>query len=415
MKILLINSCHYRRGGADVVYLNTLHLLDSRGHKVIAFSQQNLNNLFVYSSDFFVKPFEVYKLSVLGKILNASRVIYSKEAARNLECLINEQEPDIAHIHLYKGVLTSSVLRVLRRKKIPIVITLHDFGLLCPRSVFLDGNKKLCEKCVSSSAINCILNKCNRGSYLYSTMTFLEYSFTRLFFGADKFFDKLICVSRFNYEKHRRHTSLSDKLIQQYNFVPQNEMLKTPFKRGDYFIYFGRLTDGKGLDTLFNAFKIAKEPVKLLVLGTGDIELYLRNRIYSEEINNIKMLGFKEGAELKNFVANSSFIIVPSEFYENNPMVIVEGFASGKPVIGSRLGGISELIKEGETGYTFEATNEIELATILDKAHRITDAEYEEMSNWTLQFANMHFSEESHYQNLLKIYNSLLEKPAFID
>jgi glycosyltransferase involved in cell wall biosynthesis len=154
MRVLLINNCHFRRGGADVVYLNTGELLTRMGHEVIYFSTNSDKNEPTEFQEYFVNDVDALNLTFIRQLLNTPRKLFSLEAKRNLEKLLIIAKPGIAHVHLYKGGLTASILPVLRKYRIPTLITLHDFSLLCPRNIFLDGDSNICMKCIDYHTIN---------------------------------------------------------------------------------------------------------------------------------------------------------------------------------------------------------------------------------------------------------------------
>ncbi|MRS03957.1 glycosyltransferase, partial [bacterium] len=155
LKVLLINNCHYRRGGADVVYLNTGDLLESRGHEVAYFSTKSKFNYETPYSEYFVSDVDALKLNFVEQLAYMPRKLYSRESSRNLKKVMEQFNPDIAHIHLYKGGLTASILPVLKEFHIPVVITLHDYSLLCPRNIMIDGNGEICERCLTATRLNC--------------------------------------------------------------------------------------------------------------------------------------------------------------------------------------------------------------------------------------------------------------------
>lgn len=123
----------------------------------------------------------------------------------------------------------------------------------------------------------------------------------------------------------------------------------------------------------------------------------------------LNFLGFKSGQELVELKRNAYFVIVPSEWYENNPMAIIESYAEGVPAIGARIGGIPEIIEEGKTGYIFSPKNEIELAELIKQAANLTDEQYLEMSNNAIQFAHDDMSKESYYKRLLPFYQQIID------
>jgi len=410
MKILQINNCHYRRGGADAVYLNTINLLKERGSQVVEFSQKSENNEPSDYEPFFVEEFDPLKLSFIKKILFTPRQLYSFETAKKLEKLLSQEKPDVAHIHLYKGVLTVSVLRTLKKKKVPVCITLHDYGLICPRNILFDGDNNICEKCIRGSAWSCVVKRCNRKNLFYSAINFIEYTFINTFFKPERYINVAVPVSKFNLRKHSERKGLKDRLIHLYNFSPELEVNTPRYEKGEYFIFYGRLSNEKGINTLIDAFKQLKHNFKLKIVGAGQLENDLKKRLLDERIENIEMLGYKSGKELNQLIKKSSFIVVPSEWYENNPMTIVEGFSFGKPVIGSDIGGIPELIVEGETGYVFEMANKDDLARKVKCAAGLNAGEYLSMSQNCRKYAEAHFSGAVHYSELLEIYREAIKR-----
>ncbi len=404
MKILYINNCHYRRGGADVVYLNTGELFEKMGHEVYYFSTVSAKNEDSNSSEYFVKDVDALHVGFLKQLFYTPRKLYSPASAKNLAGLLKKTKPQVAHIHLYKGGLTASILPVLKKHKIPTVITLHDYSLLCPRNIFLDGNGNLCEKCLTLTTLNCVINRCNRKNLFYSTINYLEFELNNSLMHSEDYFDRIICVSKFNFNKHLSRKNLVSHLRHLYNFFPKLSEAIPDHRKGDYFIYFGRLSKEKGILSLLKAWKLVDKDLRLLVVGEGTMQNEIVSEINNSGLANVELLGYKTGIELKELILKSSFVLVPSEWYENNPMTIIEGYALGKPAIGSNIGGIPELISENETGYLFESGNIAQLAAKIILASQISDEEYKKMSVNARQFANTNFDEMEHYKNLLKIY-----------
>jgi glycosyltransferase involved in cell wall biosynthesis len=407
MKVLQINNCHFRRGGADVVYLNTGKLLEKYGHEVFYFSLKNEKNENVNSNDYFVCEINYFDKSFLGKMYSIPRFFYSNESKRKLSELIKDLQPDIAHIHLYKGTLTPSILQALKNHKVPVVISIHDYGLLCPHNLMLDGKMNICTKCVNGSALNCIINKCNRNNLMLSTVSSLEFIFHKTFFPFDKYFDKIIAVSKFGQSIHQKLNFLIQKILHLYNFYPDLNQTEINSKKGNYILYFGRLSAEKGVETLFAAWLKEERKFNLKIVGTG--ELYEELNKKAIRSSNIEMLGFKSGDELNTLIKEASFIIVPSEWYENNPLTIIEAYANGKPVIGSNVGGIPEIIIDGDTGFLFEMGSVYDLSEKIKKAESVKDEEYYRLSMNARKFADEHFSEESHYSSLLSIYMEVIK------
>jgi glycosyltransferase involved in cell wall biosynthesis len=405
MKILQINNCHYRRGGADVVYLNTGKLLEYHGNEVFYFSQENSKNIDSVTSKYFVKETNYIEKSYIAKILSLTRFFYSFEAKHKLSQLLIDLKPDVAHVHLYKGALTPSIFIELKKHKIPVVITLHDYGLLCPHNSMLNGKMNICNRCIHGTPLNCIYHKCNRNNLILSTVSSFEFIFQKAFFPFEEYFDKIIAVSRFGQKLHQDSGKFIRKIDHLYNFYPNLKTTIPTSDKGTYFLCYGRLSEEKGLKTLFSAWLSKDRNSILKVVGTGDMFDELNQMIIGNK--SIEMMGFKSGNDLDKLIREASFIIVPSECNENNPLTIIEAYANGKPVIGSNTGGIPEIIDNGNTGYLYEMKSVRGLSEIIDFAENISAQEYSRLSKNARFFAEEHFSEEKHYDSLMTIYRNL--------
>jgi glycosyltransferase involved in cell wall biosynthesis len=403
MKILQINSCHYRRGGADVVYLNTGELLKAKGHEVSYFSMKYEQNLPDENAALFAETTDQRNASFASRIKSVPKFIYNRDARDKLSALLDKKRPDVAHIHLFLGKLSSSILQSLKEKKIPVVATVHDYRLICPAYLFLDGQNKICEKCVNGFYLNCTLKRCSEGNLLQSMVLSADAYFRKYRMNPIDYIHRFIFVSDFIRKKHISFNAAyktREKLL--YNFVPGLHQITPTNTKGTYFLFYGRLSREKGVETLLKAAQ--KAGIRLKVVGTGN----LYEKYVAASYKNIEFLGYKTGRELEGLVKNASFVVVPSEWYENNPLTILEAYSQGKPVIGSAIGGIPEIIEEGKTGFLFEAGNEEQLTKCLVTADRMDVPGYERMSTAARAFANRHFEPEQHYEQLLTIYSELL-------
>jgi glycosyltransferase involved in cell wall biosynthesis len=211
-------------------------------------------------------------------------------------------------------------------------------------------------------------------------------------------------VSRFINNKHIEfNTGYGSKGEILYNFKPDLKSIIPTKEKGKYFLYFGRISREKGVQTLFES--ASKAGISLKIVGTGPIAEQLMDR-HSE---NVEFLGFKSGEELWSLVRTASFIIVPSEWYENNPLTIIEAYSFGKPVIGSRIGGIPEIIEDNKTGYLFNPGNESELEEVLKRADSLPDTEYQVMSINARALAEKLFHPDTHYKELVRIYKDVIQ------
>jgi len=405
MRILQVNKYHFIKGGADRVYFNTMNLLNNHGHSIIPFSTTRNENVESAFSEYFVPSTEHRNNNVLTNLFYTSRYLYNKDTFKNLEQLVEETRPDIAHLHLFYGDLSASILKVLKKKHIPIVHTVHDYRLLCPANTFLDSSSLICEKCRNKAYINCAIKRCLDGNLFFSSILALEGYSRKYIIDPLEYIDRFIFVSHFAKLKHiefdKRYETKAEQL---YNFTDLDEG-EVKVKKGDYFLFFGRLVKEKGLETLLAASGNLR--VNLKIAGSGPLEKEVIE--YANNHNYVSFLGHQSGDNLKQLVRNASFVIVPSEWYENNPMTIIEAYAAGVPVIASRIGGIPEIVLHERTGYLFDARNISGLADVISRANSISSEEYSAMSRNCREYAIHEFSSEKHYNDLIGIYQKLLQ------
>lgn len=397
MKILLINNCHWLRGGADIVYFNTAQLLKEYGHEVVFLSFANSNNIHTDNPEYFVK-----KRSWFDRI----RYYYSNPyAAKMLEDVLIKEAPDIVHAHLFWGGISPSIFAVLKKHGIPLVHTVHDYRMVCPAYTFRNGEGLVCEKCKGGHFMECFKGRCSKGSLVQSALMAAEMYYRNKKWHPARELDGIIYVSNFAKQKHEELDSrfLNSKNIVLYNFTIVGDNYPPFEKDGGYYLYYGRLSHEKGIATLVEAFSNYPE-LKLKVVGTGPKEEELKHKKYP----NVEFLGYKSGIELYNIVRYARWVCVPSEWYENNPMTIVEAYSMGVPVIGANIGGIPEIIEDNKTGFLFESGNAASLKTAIIKSVCLNDIEYCQMKKNAKAFATIHFDSKVHYHQLIGFYKEVI-------
>ncbi len=408
MKILQINVFNYRKGGSEAVYFSTMELLKQHGNEVVNFALKWPENYPSTHEKYFPESKET-RTGLLKPVKNIVNYFYNQEAAKNIEQLIETEHPDLAHVHLIWGQITGSILPVLKRHDIPIIFSIHDYRIVCPAYTFRNGKGRICEQCHGSSFYHCITNKCTKGSYLLSAMMAAEQHFRNRFFNPAQYIDGLIYVSNFAKQMHEKYMpSLKEKKnMVLYNLA--DKIADTPKKKDEkYFLFFGRLSYEKGVKTLLSAFKELSE-CHLKIAGTGPLEKELKDFTHTNNISNVDFLGYKSGKDLTDLVENAYFIIVPSEWYENNPMTIIEGYAAGVPVIGANIGGIPEIIDDGKTGYLFTSSDVADLKRTVKKADSLSIDQYSAFQQKSLAFARQHFNKDTYYPRLMDFYKGFVK------
>lgn len=377
-------------------------LLKSKGHRVFYWGMKHQQNIIHEYEDSFPENIDYVEMNANKNPINALKVltrsIYSFESKKKLEKFLNIVKPNIVHLNNIHAHLTPSIIDVIYKRNIPIFWTLHDYKLLCPDTHFL-SNGKICEKCKGKKFYNCVLNKCKKNSLTASFVATIEAYFHQLLKMHQKV-DYFISPSKFLKSKFIEFGWDKNKIKFIRNFLPNFPQYNN-YKEKDYILYFGGLSPWKGILTLIEAVKELKK-VELLIVGTGTEKENIEKNIKVNKITNVHLLGYKSGNELKKIVAESKFIIVPSEWYENCPYSIMESMAIGKPVIGARIGGIPELIEDGKTGLLFKSGNVDDLKSKIEWLYKRPEKIKEFGENAKLKAEN-EFSPEVYYKKIMNL------------
>ena len=343
MIVLSASQNYYLRGGSDRVFIETNQILERHGQRVIPFTARDERNLPTPWSGYFPSAADFDQPG----LIDLARYVYSLPAQRAVERLLTVERPDIAHLHIYYGKLTSSILRPLHQAGIPIVQSLHEYKLVCPVYTLV-SNGRICEACQGHRFYRALPRRCNRASLARTGLSVLE-SYVSRWGGAWSGIDHFIAVSNFMREKMIRLGLPADRITTVYNFVDLAAVEPNP-QPGRYLLYSGRLERIKGLLTLLEAIAPLRQ-VPLKIAGEGSARAEIEAYIEEHNLSQVELLGFKSGAELSDLIHNCLAVVVPSQWYETFGLAIVEAFAHGRPAIGSRIGAIPELIESGRDGF----------------------------------------------------------------
>lgn len=405
MRILQINKFFYPRGGADIHFLDVCKMLEKKGHEVIHFSMDHPQNNFSPYSRYFVPNLDLRDVSgIKEKIKVAGRVLYYREAAKRLDQLIKTAKPEVAHLHNIYHQISPSILPVLKKHNLPIVMTAHDYKLICPNyRLFTQG--AVCERCKKHRYWEAIAHRCMFNSFGPSALSALEMSIHKLCGVYEKNVDCLISPSRFLRDKFREWgVTLPIEVMPNFlnpEFRSQPSQETSP---GDYFLYFGRLVEEKGLSVLLAAAEKMPE-VKIHLAGGGSDVGNLENKI--KKLPNVSLTGYKVGDSLMQEIIGSRAVIVPSFWYENYPVSALEALSYGRPVIASAIGGLLEIVRDGANGFLFSAGNAVALAEKMrilwhDKALA------EKLGQTGRDQVLKENNQSNYYQALIKLYQRLI-------
>lgn len=367
MKILLVNWSWYASGG-DWTYIESIQkLYESHGHEVIPFSTHNKKNAFTPHSKNFVSAYDFKELNKNKTISNGIKAvktsIISSDALFKLERVLELHDIKAAHLHNIHHYITPAIIEKLHKRGIKILWTLHDYKIICPENSFV-SNGKICEKCISGAFYHCTLNRCKKNSFLASALA----SFDAYYYHKTKVYgmvDHFLCPSQFLLQKFLKFGFDANRLVESNlcydipfvdKFISDYEASRVVTANTEkYILYVGRLEEIKGIKTLINAVK--GTGIILKIVGSGNAQESLKQLVIDEGIDNVHFLGFKNKDEVFALTYQCLFAVCPSEWYENLPFSIGETFLFSKPIVGSAIGGIPELVLDGKTGLLFQPGN----------------------------------------------------------
>ena len=443
MRILLVNKYFYRKGGAETYFFALAEGLRALGHDVAFFSMQHSNNEPSYWSKYFVSEKDyVGDISAFKKVQEASTLIYSFEAKRKFEALLEEFKPDVIHMNNVHRQLTLSILDApyLKKHHVPVVYTAHDYILLCPAYTMVNGRGEVCDACLDKHFMHAVKNACVKGSRAKSLLASVEAEFLKYHHSYDKI-DAIIAPSEFMKSK-LDEGGYAGRTIAMQNFLTDSQMaigtrVASTHKFEDaqagarpYFLFFGRLSKEKGILTLVKAFlqaagldegagsgtgaghnEVLPDTWDLHIVGDGPEREAIEQLIASagpQAVSRIHLLGYKNGEDLQREVGNARFSVLSSEWRENMPYSGLESLAAQTPIIGARIGGIPELVEEGRTGFTFESGNIADLKDGLLKASAVDEDIYGTMQRRCIEYVTLRCGQQAYAEQLVDRYAKLL-------
>jgi glycosyltransferase involved in cell wall biosynthesis len=363
LNILIVNWTWFPSGGDWTYIENLCKFYESLGHTVIPFSMTNEKNFTSPFSEYFISNIDYRELNKNKTLITGLKAvknsIYSTEARSKLKLLLDNHHIDIVHLNNIHHYLTpASIIPEFKKRNIPIIWTLHDYVILCPNTTFI-SHETVCEKCKGGKFYQCIVNKCKKQSVPASFVAALE-SYANNFSNPYKYVDYFICPSEFIKKKFESFGFDSRKLRQVYNLFDINSVSEQYENEPEiidkpYIIYVGNILKVKGIFTLVKAMRGLDLDLK--VIGGGEHFDELKELVERDQIYNVTLLGKMPKEEVFRFVRNALFVVVPSEWYENLPYSLVEALLLAKPVLGSDIGGIPELVTDEVTGKLFQPAN----------------------------------------------------------
>ncbi len=335
MTILEINNYFSIRGGSETALFETVEALEGRGHCVVPFAMRHPKNVPNEYDAYFPNPAPRWQFW---------KRLYNRDVARALERLIVDVKPDVAHLHNIAYQLTPAVIAVLRRRGIPMVQTLHDYQAVSALPL-LYSRGEIFETNHWGSALRIVFQRAYKGALVASVAAVVHTMIDRLF-GFTRSVHRFLAPSLFVANMATRYGLPEEHVV----FLPQSQEVHDACRDSDprsYFLFFGRLSDEKGVGELIERWAHVSKEQTLLVVGAGPAEAALRRLARARGIENIRWFGACENREmLHRIIERARAVLVPSQWYENAPYTVLEAFAHATPVIASDIGGLPELVDE---------------------------------------------------------------------
>jgi glycosyltransferase involved in cell wall biosynthesis len=383
-------------GGSDVYWLELAALLRNRGHSVSMFCASESDEKLPRAVDFDSPG-----------VLDVFSFVYNLEAKRKIKGFF--AGVDVAHLHIYYGKLTGSILSEIKKAGLPVVQTLHEYKVVCPVYTMHRGGEN-CYECAGNRFYKCLANRCNRGSYSRSLLSVVE-SYASLLSGSQSLVDKFITVSDYQKNQIVAMGMPEDKIITVHNFVNCDDYEPSGFV-GEYLLYFGRVEKVKGIDVLIKAMSILKKNkrnVKLVIAGSGSYLEEAKQMVKDLRVTElISFVGHQSKDEIAKLLDGCFASVTPSVWAETFGLTLLESFAKERAVIASNIGGMTEIVKDGETGYLVAPGSDSELASKIDLLSSNLGVA-KEMGRRARTVVKEKFSPESHYEKIMKVYESVIK------
>ncbi|MDO8505284.1 MAG: glycosyltransferase [bacterium] len=458
MKILQVHKYLYPRDGASTYLFGISELLKQHGHEVEMWGTKEnyeITRLRNYEylqiqvlEDLLMEPLNFDRREGFWKDLKKFfHMVWSFEAARKFECVVREFKPDVIHIHNIYHHISPAILPVARRLKIPVVMTVHDYHLVNPNYTLYD-HKKICER----QGLRAIAHRCIKNSFAATTADVIEWSVHHFMKVYEKNVERFIVPTEFVKEKLVEGGMDSARIevvpLPLVSPTPPNlpsvrggnESISPPLgggvrggQAGSYILFAGRLAEEKGVYVILEIAKHLPD-IQFKIAGSGPEFENVKCKIKNEKLLNVELLGFVEKEKLQSIIEMARLVIVPSLWYDPSPYAVLEAMEAGKVVVASMIGGISELVEDGKSGFLLGANYEsIANLRISNSEIRKFEPHSQFAPQWIDTIQKIYYDEsllkrigeaarqyikeahdpEKHYERLIEIYRKISNSSNF--
>lgn len=388
MKIFVGHNFYQQAGGEDLVFRSQTKMLETFGHEVYRYERRNDE----------IRP------GLISRLSHTMSLRFSRPSYDEVRRLLRAFKPDVAHFHNTFFVMTPSVFSACRDAGVPVVVSLHNYRLMCVNGLFFRDHHA-CEDCLQTSRWAGIKHACYRGSFLSSLALTDMISHHWRANTWTQGIDRILVATEFSREKHIRAGIPEDNIKVLPHFVEEPEHLAGA-DRGDYALYAGRLSDEKGVDLLLMAWRTIKD-IPLYIVGTGPRREAMEQFIEREGLTNVRMFGFLKREEYLKIMREAKFLVAPCLSYDNFPMVVVEAYSYGVPVLASRLGSLEEAVQDGVTGLLFSNAD----AEDIGRKARALISDHQRYQSFCFNARKAYesrYSPKQHHQTLMAYYQECL-------
>jgi glycosyltransferase involved in cell wall biosynthesis len=391
MKILLVHNFYTQPGGEDIVFEQECRMLRRKGHVVITYTRKNV---------------ETENISAIGQVKLLKTIVSAGDSRDDIVKILREETPDIVHIHNSFMMISPSIYSACAEAGVPTVQTLHNYRLLCPTVTFYrDGH--VCEECVDHGLMRGVLHACYRHSYGATAAVALMLKTHRIRGTWTQKITAYIALTEFARNKFVTNGLPAEKIHIKPNFVDPDPGMRESV--GEYALFVGRLSPEKGVSTLIEAWSLLSTGIPLKIAGDGPERGTLEEQVRNGDIKNIEFVGRLTNEDTRTLISRSAFLVLPSLWYEGFPMVLVESYACGVPVVGSSIGALRELIEDGKTGLQFTVGDPADLAHKVQWAFENPKA-MEAMGRIARQKFEDQYGVEANYEMLMTIYRRAISE-----
>lgn len=401
MKILLANKFFHLRGGAERVLFQERRYLLDQGHEVLDFAMHHPDNLPSPQDAYFTDHVDYHAPGPWTRKAGAALAfIHSRQAVSRIRALVMDHGPHLAHLHNVYHQLTPAIIPALKAMGVPVVLTLHDYKVVCPAYRMLDGRDRPCRRCVGGSVLNAVRHGC--GTSLPRSVLLAAEALWHRLRGSYAHVDALVAPSRFMARMAEAGGIPADRIhILANGVAPRSE--SEAARDSGYALFLGRLSGEKGVSTLLQAHAQAPH-IPLRIAGDGPLRAALQLRFPTA-----RFLGHMDGEALEEQLRGAALVVVPSEFYENCSLSVLEAMAQGKAVLASDIGGVPEQITHGHDGMLFQPGNVRELHARLTALWSDPPLR-ERLGREALRTVRERFTLDAHCKGLRALYDRVLDR-----